>query len=160
MVYLFTHLHVRTENKAGREDFQETCPKETRKSNSTPQSAYPVSLAFNRMLLIASCITLSVFKGCTGKGLHWGRIPRNANNVLIVKCDYLETEINWHFPKYIQHWTEWSEEKCWDLRLQTTSGASISVALGELWGIKCSFYSFQWNIADPSEHENVWVWHI
>lgn len=30
-LYLFTDLHMRTEDKADREDIQETCPKETRK---------------------------------------------------------------------------------------------------------------------------------
>lgn len=143
VLYLFTDLHMRTEDKADREDiFKRPAQRKPEKSNSTPQSAYPVSLAFNRMLLIASCIIFSVFKGWTGKGLQWGRIPWNVYGVLIAKCDYLKIKMNSYSPKPSSYSCELSEvkNKCKDSLLQKTSEASISVALGELQGRKWSFY--------------------
>lgn len=122
--------------------FKRPAQRKPEKSNSTPQSTYPVSLAFNRMLLIASCIIFSVFKGWTGKGLHWGRIPWNVYGVLIAKCDYLKIKINLYSPKPSSYSSELSEVKknCKDLLLQKTSGDAISVALGELRGRKWHFY--------------------
>lgn len=49
--------------QGGQGRFKRPAQRKPEKSNSTPQSAYPVSLALNRMLLITSCIIFSVFKG-------------------------------------------------------------------------------------------------
>lgn len=99
------------------------------------------------MLLITPCIIFSVFKGWTGKGQHWGRIPWNVHGVLIVNCDYLKIKMNLNSPKPSSNNSELSDvkKKFRDLLLQKTSGASISVALGELRGRK---WRFDWDFSE------------